>query len=304
MGKKEVKMEFSRKLSILLFIIGSLLSIFSASFPMSQQQTSMKFIFLIFLGVFIGILNILPGQEYRYLIATTAFVISAKYIMSILDEYIILSQIGVMINNLIVLFASAAIVVAIKEIIRFTSATEEISNENSAYKTVFDQQSTIEKIWDIIIIIAVSLAFISIISLAFFRVEEYVYYFNLADFFIMAVFIVDLFFLYDSEKGVGYFIRHNYMDIIAAIPMMPFLWVAKVFRATKIIKLFSTSAVISKMNRPAKFFSENASFNKYMGKPIEKGKKTKKEERRKDKPRQRNESARNKKGNKRGKSRK
>jgi MFS family permease len=256
-----------KKVSMFMFITGVLISIFSGSFPVVQELEFVKLIVLLFLGVFIGLINIDENEERHFLVSCVAFVICAQALMSIMNNMYLLSNIGLMLINLVILIAPAAVIVAIKAIFEFTS-------ESTLLDVNYDNQhhTPLSSMWSIFLLIAISLSFVLLILESFFEVSKLASLFELMELGITLIFLIDLVVLFKREKTVKDFLKNSWVDIIAAVPFVSFLKMFKVIRGIRIVKIFSGFQKITKVSRASKttkvlkFFSNKSDFNQYLDK--------------------------------------
>ncbi|MBN2458072.1 hypothetical protein JXB31_02990, partial [Candidatus Woesearchaeota archaeon] len=231
---------FLKKLSMLFFIIGSLLAIFSGSFEVQHGMECLKIIVLLALGVFIGLLNISQKQEMRFLVASVVFVLMSTTLVNLLSIHIAIERLSSIMINFIYLFGSAALVVAIKVIVDFALETD-IEDEEAFYSNIIKQrqQSIFHRVWDIIVFFSVAVLFITMILRIFFDVWKYEHILNLVDYIIYIIFLVDLAFLYVKSNTKREFFTRNWLDIIAVIPLGSVFQIAKLGRVAKLVKIFS-----------------------------------------------------------------
>jgi hypothetical protein len=148
-----------------------------------------------------------------------------------------------------------------------------------------DERHYLENIWDVIVLIAVACVFvILILQMPVFDIEQafpgITSILDNFDLFIVGIFIIDLVVIFRQSKSVKDFLVHNWLDLIAVVPIVNFL---KIARAVKIIKIFSraeksvkASSKLLKANRGAKFFSESSGFNRMISSETKKSKTSKK----------------------------
>jgi hypothetical protein len=91
------------------------------------------------------------------------------------------------------------------------------------------------------------------------------------DFIIMGVFFADLIVIFKNTKSFSLFLRKNWIDIVAVLPLGTIFKAAKVVRAVRIVKMFSKAekaakgtTKLFKVNRGFKIFSKDSGFNKIM----------------------------------------
>lgn len=245
-----------KKLSMLMFIFGALIAILGGSFEFIPKTETMITIVLVMLGVFIGLINISREEEYGFLLAGGVFILASGAITSLLSRFLLLDIIGNILNNFIILVASACIVVALRIIFEFASQSEWSSEENE--KLMYKIRSHIskkEKIWDIFVLIAISFTLIILVLQLFFRVDQYQGLLKIIDWIIILIFFIDLVVLYRQSKNMKIFLRKNWPDIIAIIPLGMIFRLTKLVRFVRIINYLSGAQKVENINRPMKIFS-------------------------------------------------
>lgn len=254
-----------QKIGTYFFIIGVLIAIFSAAFPVSAEMETIVLLLLIITGAFVGLLNIEEEREMHFLIAVGAFILSTRAI----DEYLIglelLGNFATMLANMIIFSATAGVVVGLKLIFHYASVREEISYEEEL--TFVDPKK--ESMWNVVIFVAVCLAFVIFILEAFFYTNGLTPFLEGISWAIVAIFIVDVIVLYGRSKSTGKFLRHHWIDIVAIIPFSGAFQLAKFLRVARIARITGRTtklARISKVSHSTKFFSQKSGFNHYLKK--------------------------------------
>lgn len=251
-----------------IFIIGVLISVFSGSFEVVEDMQLVKFVILIFLGVVVGLLNVTEGEERDFLIASGVFIVSSSAIINLMQNFNLLSNLAIMLNNLMVFISPAAIVIALKIVFLFASES------NMELKLDMPKQSDRDfwqEMWNSFLLLAVALVFVILILESFFEVSKIQKYLDIADLLITVVFVIDLIVLFRKSDNLQHFMKRNWVDILAVIPLGSMFKLAKVIRAVRIVKVLSRTQKITKAstsalktNRFLKFFSKDSGFNKYV----------------------------------------
>ncbi|MCX6707880.1 MAG: hypothetical protein NT001_07155, partial [Candidatus Woesearchaeota archaeon] len=169
--------------------------------------------------------------------------------------------IGNILNNFIVLVAPACIVVALRIIIEFASQSEWSSEEDKIMDHIRDHLSEKEKIWDIFILIAISFTFIILVLRLFFVVDQYMALLNIIDWIIILIFFIDLVVLYRHSRKFETFLKKNWPDVIAIIPLGMVFRLTKVVRFVNIINYLSGAQKVENINRPMKIFSNDPRYD-------------------------------------------
>lgn len=254
-----------QKIGTYFFILGALIAILSAAFPIGEGMGTVVLLLLIITGAFVGLLNIEEEREMHFLIAVGAFIISTKAI----DEYLIglelLGNFATMLSNLIIFSATAGVVVGLKLIFHYASVREERSYEEEL--AFVDPKK--ESVWNMVIFITVCLAFVLFILEAFFYTNGLTPFLIYLSWVIIIIFVIDAIVLYGRSKNTGKFLRYHWIDIVAIIPFSGAFQLAKFLRIARIVRTAgrtSKLARISKISHSTKFFSGDSGFNKYLKK--------------------------------------
>lgn len=252
-----------RKLSMIFFILGSLLSVFSGAFDVAEGLGNIKVVTLLILGLLVGLLNISDKEHVNFLIAAIAFLFSTNLLMQLApNRLVLLRGLFLMLQNFMIFIAPAAVVISLKLVIEYASESDK--------EFLFEVPKTAKKrhqldiIWDVVVFIAVALVFVILILESFFNLTPYPGLQQLLvvlDYLVLAVFVIDLVVIYRKQKSLKYFLIHNWLDIIAVIPFGSVFKVTKVVRLTRIIKTFGKVEKAAKANRATKFFSGSSGFN-------------------------------------------
>jgi hypothetical protein len=276
------------KISMVVFLFGVLIALFSGSFQVLEHLRLVKTIVLVLFGIVIGLLNISKDEERGFMLSTIVFVVCSKLISSSMQDLALLSNISLMLNNLVLLVSPAAMVIALKNVFVFAYKSEiDMSIEVNSKKRM-----TLEIIWDVILVVSVSFVFIILVLETFFNVENIQNILNITDICINVVFVIDLIILFRKSSSFNGFVKNNWIDIIAVIPLGPFFQAIKLIRAIKIVKIISStekllrgaeeaakvgkaSARVTRSNKLFKFFSDDSGFNNYVSDKSKKDKQKK-----------------------------
>ncbi len=258
-----------KRLSMALFIVGSLIAILGGAFEFAPQMETLSMLLLIILGIFIGIINISREEEMGFLIAGGVFIIASTTVIDLLETFLLFDFIGRILENFIVFVAPSCIIVGFRVMVEFASQSEwSLKKEERLIEHVYRRLSRKDMIWDDVILFAVSITFIVLILQLFFDVSGYESIINIADWVIIAVFAADLVIIYRRTGDFRKFLRSSWLDIIAVIPLGMAFRLAKVVRFARILKFASKAqkasraakagklGKLSRINRPSKFFSD------------------------------------------------
>lgn len=290
---------FMKKLSMLFFILGTLISLFSGAFAELEEMKYLKISLLVVFGAFIGLFNISKEEENKFLLASLVFVVCSLAFKEFpLSEGQLHASVSIILLNLVYFISSGAIIVSLRAILGMASEGE---YESKKIEHLSEEEDVMfYHIWDIFVFIAVAFVFILLVLDIFKVAEEYASFLSVVDFLIWTIFVVDLFFLYFRSKGLKDFLKRSWLDIIAVIPFN-MLKVFKFARMFRIARLFTRTSKLSKavkvtklskgakvlhMSKALKFFSSESGFNKYLDEDVShkikrKSKRTKKKTRRK-----------------------
>jgi len=267
---------FAKKLSVLLFLSAIGVAILSGAFSVPASAVVYKTLFLIIAGVIVGLINIVPEEEFGFLVCSVAFIIATRAILPLIEASIRWINISNILNNMIVFFAPAAIVVSLKLIIEYLSEiqpSEEVITEVTTDK---------EHIWNMVILVAVTLTIVTLILSMFFDIRNYAYVISIIDYIVLIIFIADLFVLYRKAYGFTDFLKKDWLDIIAVIPFGTAMRLAKLVRFIRIMKIMSKTSKVGKVakvgvlgrigkftkleraTRSMKYFSPESGFSKYI----------------------------------------
>ena len=265
---------------MLLFLLGAVTAIMGGAFQTTPEMQSIKIILLVIFGVFVGIINISQEQEYGFLIASGVFVLCSVAITDLLTNLLLFNAISAILQNFIIFISPAAVIVAFKVIVEFASQTEwDIEKEEESMIAFYKRMSKKERIWDLVILFAVSIAIITMIMQLFYDVGLYERAIQVVTYIIAVIFIIDLVVLYTRAKSFRGFIKSGWLDIIAAVPLGTAFQLAKTLRFVRILKIVSKTQKATRLssatklthirklthtNQPTKFFSDKSGFNKYV----------------------------------------
>lgn len=277
------------KISQYFFIIAAVVAILDGALSLSESMKAVKLVVLILSGIIVGVLK--HSQEKEFLISGVAVVITGYVLVQLLGTYFFLEGLGLMLLNFIIFLSSALVVVGIHQVggsLTFPELFAEHEQKQKQHKKKVQPNKaeknpmkmtheelgdhTFEKIWGIILLVAVALTFIILLGEMFFDVSIYERAFFIADTVITIIFIIDLFILYNKSNGFKDFVKRNIFDIIAAIPTVGALRGLKIVRAVRVIKSLNKglkTTKLVKMYKTSKFFSEESYFN-HIDKPSKK----------------------------------
>jgi len=261
----------TEKFSQYFFLIAAVLAILDGAFTLQNEMQSAKFIVLILSGIAVGVLR--QHKKEAFLISGTAVVITGLLFTQLLGANLaIFTGVLQMILNF-VLFLSAALLVTglhfVSNIMTGEKEPEEELSESEKKiiheKYIFPHHQKFEKVWGYVMLGAVALTFIILLSETFFDVQQFILIISVVDLAITALFITDLFVLYQHSSGPMDFFKRHIFDIVAAIPTVGILRVLKLIRVVRFIKVLkggSKLTKLSKVHKTTKFLSEESSFNK------------------------------------------
>lgn len=250
--------------NVYFFVVAFLLSLIDGFFKISSpEMDKIKFIFLVFLGILFGLFLI--SYQKDFLIAGTSFVLGILVVFSIFNIQSFSFILSKILFNLLIFITSAIITCSFKffietlikiygcEVEKHEGVTPEHLNENS-----------FQRVWIIVILIAFGFALLQILFEIFYDVSSFRNYLMVLDGIITLIFCIDLVVLYKASSNFKFFITHYFIDIFAAIPLLTFFRIFKVFRSVKIVRIFNSSIHLSKfmkMNKSSKFFSKRIVLN-------------------------------------------
>lgn len=279
------------KISQYFFIIAAVVSILDGSLSLGENMSAIKLVVLILSGIIVGVLK--HSQEKEFLISGVAVVITGYVLIQLLGTYFVIDGLGLMLLNFIIFLSSALVVVGIQQVggsLTFPEIHLEVKDEvgkktkkkstskksaKNPMKMTHDELAdhTFERVWGIILLVAVALTFIILLGEMFFDLGGYTVAFATTDMIITVIFIVDLFVLYSKSNGFSDFVKRNIFDIIAAIPTLGALRGLKIIRAVRVVKSLNRgfkATKLVKMYKTSKFFSEESYFNHVDKKPSKK----------------------------------
>jgi hypothetical protein len=259
-------MALIQKLGSYFFILGALIAILSSAFPINPDMQVLTLLLLILTGAFVGLLNVEEEREVHFLIASGVFIIASGALNQYLTALELLSDFKQMLTNLIIFSASASIVVGLKLIFHYASFRETAIEDED--EPEFDDPRK-ESVWNVVILVALCLAFTIFILEVFFYINGLTPVLEYLSYVVIAVFIVDLVILATRSKGVWYFFRHHWADIISVIPFSGAFQLAKIARIARIAKFAAKTSRVTRMakiSHSTKFFSTKSGFNEYLDK--------------------------------------
>lgn len=268
---------FLRKLSMVFFILGCLISLFNGPFKALDGIEPFMYGLLVFSGLFIGFFNITKNQENKYFLASLAFVATALVFRDMLFAGVgSLEPLRTVLFNFILFVSSAGLIVATRSIINMASDGDYGDGFEAKIKEK-DIEAKSHKAWDIIILMSVAAMFIIFVLRQIFVVGPYEEMLQFVDFMIWTIFVVDLMFIYERYRNFKGFFKNAWLDIIAVIPFGIIATglgqlgrLAKLGRLVKIVRFISKAgrtgkvAKVAHLNKITKFFSDDSSFNKYL----------------------------------------
>ncbi len=250
---------------MIFFIIGALISVFSGAFEVMGGLENVKLAFLLLLGLLVGLVNISDKEQINFLVASVAFLFSSYILMEFAPHRIyLLNGLFVMLENFMIFIAPAAIVIALKLIFEYGS---ESNKEFMLELPSPHERHFLANLWDMILFVAVAFVFVILILENFFDLSVYPTLRSLLmtlDYVILGVFVIDLVVIYRCQKNVLLFLRRNWLDIIAVLPLGSIFRLTKLVRLVRIIRIFSRAEKAAKVNRVSKFFSGDSGFNRLL----------------------------------------
>jgi len=258
-------MNIYNRIGTYLFIIGAVLSVLDGAFLISESVRGLVYLILIFTGIFAGILNVSPDEEHHFIVSAGAFLVAIVAFHQLFAGDPILGNLTHFFQSATAFVGSMAIVVSLKAIVEFASENAVVTPLESMKertKLIDDWHlSPRLRAWHFTVFIAVAATFfILLLNMPFYRFSDGVYVvIDIFEWVIIAIFLVDLVVLYQREGSFGKFIRHCWIDIIAAFPY------PGVFSAFKIARV-ARLARLSRGTYSVKFFSEKSGMNTYLRK--------------------------------------
>ncbi len=265
MTKRGVFLVF-KKLGMILFTFGVLISLFSGVFDFVHGFNEAKIPIIVILGVFVGLMNISDNERMNFLISSAVFIVAAGVIVDFSPgRLVFLEGLFEILYNLAIFVAAAAIVVSLKMVFEFLS---EYDPKSVSALPSPDERKHMENVWDVVVFVAVAMVIVVLVLESFFALTpELIDILQLADYVIIMVFVVDLFVLYNKNRDLKNFVKTSWLDMIAVIPLSSAFRLTKLVRGTRIIRIFTrTHHATTRINRTAKYFSDESGFNKIMNK--------------------------------------
>lgn len=255
------------------FLIAAVVSILDGVFPLQPTMESVKYIVLILSGIIVG--SLIQKEQSKLFISGLSYSFGVFLIWGFLRELTFLNEIFSMLINFTIFISTVLIMLGLEQFLSLISPKLNSKKKKNKLgkkylKTINDPK--FEKVWSIIILIAVGFTFVIILSELFFNIGRLAKLFYFLDIIITFIFIVDVVILYLRSKNFNEFIRENFFDIISAIPLVGILRGLKLVRAIKIIRVSkitkltklvkaSKTTKILKVNKSTKFFSKKSDFN-------------------------------------------
>lgn len=273
-----------RKVSMLFFLMGSLLALFSGAFQTATGLGSIMVGMICILGFLVGSLNVEKKNEGIFLIACSAFMVFALSMKIILPElHPIVIGLTNIATNLLFFIGCAAAAVSIRIIIRVGS---ELEGTTTKMDVTPSHERNFAYYWNIVVFVAVAMMFIIFVLRQFYKTESIEEMLMFIDFLIWTIFVTDLFFLYSRAGSMKEFFKKSWLDIIATIPvsgeLMNLNRLAKLGRFAKLGATASKATKISRASKAAKlmhgaklskYFSKESGFNEIIQEDITEKKK-------------------------------
>ena len=210
------------RIGMYLFIVGAILSVMDSAFPVDPSMRGYIYVALIFTGIFAGLLNVTPDEEHKFLLSCGVFLLVIIGFNQVFAGDPIIAGFTHFFQNGIAFVGSMAFVVAVKSILEYGSDNVQrgVPGED-LYATTKNtaQLSTSKHAWRAVVFAAVALTFIVLLLDLFFDLPATLMtLFDLLYWLIIIIFVADLFVLYRQADSWGKFLRHSWLDIVAAIP--------------------------------------------------------------------------------------
>ncbi len=245
-----------KKLGMVLFIAGVLISLFSGVFEFVDGIQDAKIAFLVSLGALVGLLNISDKEQINFLISSGVFILASGVILQFAPARILLFDgLFLILYNLNIFVAPATVVVSLKLVFEYMSEDDE--DERSDLPSL-DEKHHLEIAWDVVVLVAVALTLVVLILESFFDVSgqiELVKMMAFSDYLVLMIFVIDAGFLFSKSDSIKTFFKKNWLDLIAIIPFNSLFRITKLLRATRILRIFTRA------QRSTKFFSNESGFN-------------------------------------------
>ncbi len=259
---------YHEKINMLLFSFAALLSIFASVLTIKDYIRFDWELLLFVTGVVIAIFNICKKEEFYLIVSGLAYLFSVWFITPYVKKYLLIQHIAIMLNNFALVIAPVVIFLSLKAIIHHTSVYDSFKKNR---KPKLNIKSPLENrlfadIWNIMLFVSVIVVIMILIIEIFFIAPEFAKAIHILDWIISVVFIIDVIFLYLEKKSLGLFLKDNWPDIIAAVPLSPVFYLLKMVRVIRILKLIKFQKLY-KLNLAAKsmkYFSKESGFNKLL----------------------------------------
>ena len=253
------------KLLQYFFLIAAVVSILDGVFSLQPTMQSVKYVVLILSGIVVG--SLIHREHSKVFISGVSYMFGVFLIWQFLGELTFLSGILSMLMNFTIFVSVVLMIVGLEQFVSLI--TPKLNSKNDAknksekkyLKTINNPE--FERVWSVVILVAVGFTFVIILSELFFSIGGLAKLFYFLDMIISLLFIIDVIILYLRSKNFDEFIRQNIFDVISAIPLVGVLRGLKLIRAVKIIKLAKVAKTtkILKINKSTKFFSKKSDFN-------------------------------------------
>ncbi|MFP4190356.1 MAG: ion transporter [Candidatus Woesearchaeota archaeon] len=267
-----------RKLGMIFFIFGVLISLFSGVFDFIGGLEEARLPVLVILGAFVGLINISEKEKMNFLISSAVFIVASDVIVDFsTSNFFLFDGLFQILFNLAVFVSAAAITVSLKMVFEYLS---EYDQESDSDLPSPGEREHMENVWDIIVFVAVAMVIVILVLESFFDLRPYpdlADMLQFADYLIIIIFTIDLVVIYRKSEDLKNFLKTSWLDIIAVIPLGSAFRLTKLSRGSRIIKIFTkTHKAVTRVNRSAKYFSTQSGFNKLMNKKNKVGNSAKK----------------------------
>jgi hypothetical protein len=254
-----------KKLSAYIFIVGALVAILGTAFKARHGFEGADRLLLIVAGLTLGLLNKDHKAEFPFLAGSTAFIISSLALMPVLSNHPILNSISEILFNFIILIAPLSITIALRMIFAFLTQTDDERLTLKSH-TYYDVPLTkFEIFWNHLLLLTVFIVFVLIVLQLLFDIEGYQTFITVIDYSVIAIFSIDLVFLYRKSKNLHDFIRNHWLDMVAVMPFGLIFQFTKIFRVSIIFKSIIKSDYIGGsfglIRRSIRFLSKDPSIN-------------------------------------------
>lgn len=264
-------MNLYARIGMYLFIIGAMVSILDGVFTGHSAAQGIVYIVLIFTGIFAALLNISEDEEHHFLLSAAAFIIVIVAFNQLFAGEPVIDTLRRFLLNAVTFVGSMAAAIAVKSILEFGSQNYLVDpKEGMDLRTAEIESWMLTKrvrAWHFIVFLAVALTFILLLlGMPFYTVpESFQSFFDLLGWVVVAVFMADLFVLWKEHRGLKDFLRHCWVDVVAALPLqllfaIPSFGVLKIVRVARVARL----ARLTRATHSIKFFSKKSGVNTYL----------------------------------------